>query len=75
MIPFVNCQVFDGLAGSYSMTSELVTFLSSTNSSPEPAGLYMSSLMTTGPTAGAALAEPKVGADSETKSTAPTLFT
>ena len=73
VIPLVNCQVSDGFAGSYSETSAPVMFFSSMNSSPVPAGSYMSSLMTTGPTAGAALADPNVGADSATKSVVPSL--
>ena len=73
-MPLVNCQVFDGLAGSNSETADPVMFFSSMNSSPVPAGSYISSLMTTGPTTGAALAAPNVAAVSATKSTAPSLW-
>src|SRR5436305_942823 len=70
-MPLVNCQVFCGLAVSYRGTAAFVRFRSSTYSDAVPAGLYISSLMTTGPTSGAVFSDPNVGADSGVKSEPP----
>ena len=62
-----NFQMIEALHGalrtaSYNITDELLMLSSSMYSaSAEPAGLYMISLMTTGPTFGLALGKPGVG--------------
>ena len=73
LTPPVKCHVFCGFAGSYSGRFASVRFRNSMYWYPL-AGSYMTSLMMTGPTSGAALAAPGVGTDMVVKSASPSLF-
>src|SRR2546421_7966153 len=71
--PSLNFQPLP-LAASNSENVAPVRFCNSINSSPGASGLYMISLMTTGPYSGSALAAPGVGVLIATKSVPPVLL-
>ena len=74
LIPSVNCHVLSGLFVSNNETVPPVMFNSSMYSTSPSTGLYMISLITTGPTFGAALALPLVGTLWAVKSVVPSLL-